>query len=274
MNKPISADIWGIKITDLPREKLVKEILTSSANNDKKQIYYINLHALNMAYSCPRFLNSLSGAHLVFCDGIGVRIATALLGQQLNHRNTPPDWLDDLARIASSSGITLFFLGDEEGVAARAAHFMTERHPRLRIVGTHHGFFEKTGFENDKVVSKINAAAPHILLVGMGMPLQEFWIDANLDTLNARVYLPVGAAFRWFAGVEKRAPKWITDNGLEWLSRLTSHPVKLFKRYIIGNPASFMRLGKTFLFKRKLPPKCKKPILPNCSIKCDFFKER
>jgi N-acetylglucosaminyldiphosphoundecaprenol N-acetyl-beta-D-mannosaminyltransferase len=274
MNKPISAELWGIKVTDLPREELVKVILTLAKNKDKKKIYYINLNALNMAYSCPRFRSSLSDAHLVFCDGIGVRMAAALLGQELNHRNTPPDWLDELANIATGMGVSLFLLGDEKGVALRTARIMSDRHPRLRIVGTHHGFFEKTGSENDSVVSKINADAPHILLVGMGMPVQEFWIDENIDRLNAKVYLPVGAAFRWYSGVEKRAPRWITDNGFEWLSRLISHPIKLYKRYVIGNQIFFMRLAKTILFKRKVPSTCKKPILPHCSNKCEFFKEK
>ncbi len=266
-----SAEVWGINVTDLPREELVKVILTLAKNGDKRKIYYVNQHTLNIAYSCPRFRNSLSGAHLVFCDGFGVRLAAALLGQRLNHRNTPPDWIDELADIATGMDVTLFFLGDEEGVALRAANIMAERHPRLRIVGTHHGFFKKTGSENDYVVSKINAAAPHILLVGMGMPVQEFWVDENIDRLNAKVYLPIGAAFRWYSGVEKRAPRWITDHGFEWLSRLTSHPIKLFKRYVIGNQIFFMRLAKTVLLKRKVPSSCKKPILPHCSNKCEFF---
>lgn len=267
-----SAELWGINVTDLPHEELVKVILTLAKNGDKKKICYVNLHTLNIAYSCLLFRNSLSGAHLVFCDGIGVRLAATLLGQRLNHRNTPPDWLDELADIATGMGVTLFFVGDEEGVALRAAHIMAKRHPRLRIVGTHHGFFKKTGSENDYVVSKINAAAPDILLVGMGMPVQEFWIDENIARLNAKVYLTVGAAFRWYSGVEKRAPKWITNHGFEWLSRLTSHPVKLFERYVIGNQIFFMRLAKTVLFKRKVPSTCKKPILPYCSNKCEFFR--
>jgi N-acetylglucosaminyldiphosphoundecaprenol N-acetyl-beta-D-mannosaminyltransferase len=172
-------------------------------------------------------------------------------GQRLNHRNTPPDWLDDLSGIVSDEGFSLFFLGDKEEVAAKAALIMSERYQRLCIVGTHHGFFEKNGYESDEIVSKINTTAPYILLVGMGMPLEEFWIDENIDRLNAKVYLQVGAAFRWYSGVEKRAPKWITNNGLEWLSRLTLYPVKLFRRYVIGNPALLMRLAankKLFMY--------------------------
>jgi N-acetylglucosaminyldiphosphoundecaprenol N-acetyl-beta-D-mannosaminyltransferase len=269
-----NAELWGINVADLSHEELVEVILDLATHREKNKVYHINLHALNIAYLCPRFRSSLSCAHLVFCDGVGVRMAVALIGQTLNYRNTPPDWLDELAGTATGMVVSLFLLGDEEGVALRSAYIMSERYPRLRIVGTHHGFFEKTGPGNDYVVSKINTAAPDILLVGMGMPLQEFWIDDNVDRLNAKVYLPIGAAFKWYAGVEKRAPRLITDNGLEWLSRLTSHPVKLFKRYVIGNPALFMRLAKTVLFKRKIPLTCKKPFLQHCSNKCEFFNKR
>ncbi len=181
------------------------------------------------------------------------------------------DWIDDLAKIASSNGVAFFFLGDEDFVVSKAKHIMTERHTDLQIKGIHHGFFTKNGVENDVIVSKINATSPHILFVGMGMPTQEFWIDDNIDRLNVNVYLTVGGLFRLYSGVLKRAPKWITDNGFEWLTRLASHPVKLFKRYVIGNPIFFIRFAKAALLKHDLPSTCNKPILPHCSNKCEFF---
>jgi N-acetylglucosaminyldiphosphoundecaprenol N-acetyl-beta-D-mannosaminyltransferase len=141
----------------------------------------------------------------------------------------------------------------------------------LNIVGSHHGFFQKKGLENDSVISKINAVAPDILLVGMGMPTQEFWIDDNIDRLNAKTYIPVGAAFRWYSGIDKRAPKWVTDYGFEWLARFISHPNKFFERYGVGNPLCFIRIFKTELLKYHLPSKCNKAISSYCSDECEFF---
>ncbi len=269
MNKKLY--IFGIEIIDISRDKLLNTIIHMAKSCKKRRIFYVNVHALNIAYRCPRFHSLLSSADLVFNDGFGVNLASAFIGQRLNNRNTPPDWIDDLAEKAISYGVGFFFLGDEEIVVSKAKDVMAERHKNLRIVGIHHGFFTKNGVENNVIVSKINETSPHTLFVGMGMPTQEFWIDDNIDRLNANVYLPVGALFRWYSGVEKRAPKWITDHSFEWLARLALHPVKLFKRYVIGNTIFFIRLAKTVLFKRKVPSTCKKPILPHCSNKCEFF---
>ena len=72
---------------------------------------------------------------------------------------------------------------------------MVAKNPQLRIVGVHHGYYNKnnTGFENKKVVEEINLLHPNILLVGFGMPVQEKWISENLDSLNVNVVMPSGA---------------------------------------------------------------------------------
>jgi N-acetylglucosaminyldiphosphoundecaprenol N-acetyl-beta-D-mannosaminyltransferase len=263
--------IFDICIDDLSRLNLVRSVARFAKNGDRKKVYNVNLHALNIAYSCARFRSSLQCADIVFCDGFGVVLASALLGSPLQYRNTPPDWMDDLADSACADGLSLYFCGDQEGVAAEAARIMTVRHFGLDIRGTHHGFFDKDGRENDKVISNINGAAPDILLVGMGMPIQEFWIDVNAARLNVKVFLPVGAAFTWYSGIEKRAPRVLTDHGLEWLGRLSVHPVRHFRRYVIGNLLFFARFAKWHLRKSGLPSECSGEIFPGCSRDCDFF---
>lgn len=99
----------------------------------------------------------------------------------------------------------------------------------------HHGYFEKTGVENEQVVRRINHFAPDILFVGFGMPLQERWILANRERLNTRVFLPLGACLDFYVGDVWRGPKWLTNHGLEWLTRLLTEPRRLWPRYLIGN---------------------------------------
>jgi N-acetylglucosaminyldiphosphoundecaprenol N-acetyl-beta-D-mannosaminyltransferase len=104
--------------------------------------------------------------------------------------------------------------------------------------------------ENREVVARINRAVPDILLVGFGMPLQEKWIAENRAGLDASVIMTVGAAFDYLAGEVRRAPRWATTRGLEWLGRLLVEPHRLWRRYLIGNPLFFWRV---FLQKLKLP---------------------
>jgi N-acetylglucosaminyldiphosphoundecaprenol N-acetyl-beta-D-mannosaminyltransferase len=178
--------------------------------------------------------------------------------------------MDDLLTGVNSDSLKIFLLGDEEHVLSKAAELMHIKHPGLQLVGTHHGFFKRSGPENDAVVRKINELSPDILLVGMSMPIQEFWIEENFNRLNARTFVPVGAAFRWYCGIEKRPPKWVTDNGFEWLARLVQHPAKLFGRYVIGNPLLIFRVLSVYWLRFGLPSRCSKPLFPGCRNRCAF----
>jgi N-acetylglucosaminyldiphosphoundecaprenol N-acetyl-beta-D-mannosaminyltransferase len=86
------------------------------------------------------------------------------------------------------------------------------------------------------VLQAINATSPDILLVGLGMPIQERWLMENWGFVKAKVALPVGALFDYLAGEIPRAPHWMTDHGLEWLGRLIVEPRRLWRRYLLGNP--------------------------------------
>jgi N-acetylglucosaminyldiphosphoundecaprenol N-acetyl-beta-D-mannosaminyltransferase len=96
--------------------------------------------------------------------------------------------------------------------------------------------------ENQAVIQAINAAKPDILIVGLGTLHQEHWLKENWHSLEAHVALAVGAAFDYVSGEVARGPRWMTDNGLEWLSRLVVEPRRLWRRYVIGNPLFLWRI--------------------------------
>ena len=114
----------------------------------------------------------------------------------------------------------------------------------MNIAFTHHGLLQQNSGhpENEAVIQAINTAKPDILLVGFGMPLQEKWIMDNFERLDVKVIMPVGAAFDYVSGNVRRAPRWMTDHGFEWLGRLMIEPQRLWKRYIIGIPIFFWRI--------------------------------
>ena len=152
----------------------------------------------------------------------------------------------DLSEYCSKNNKTIGFLGSREGVVQRVSSILIKQSKHLNIAFTHHGYFNKTldHPENEAVISAINAAKPDILLVGFGMPIQEKWIMENFDRLDVKVFLPVGAAFDYISGNVPRAPRWMTDHGLEWLGRLIIEPRRLWKRYLIGIPLFFWRVLK------------------------------
>ena len=117
---------------------------------------------------------------------------------------------------------------------------MKERYPELEIAGVRHGYFDRS--ENEAVVEEINAAAPDILLVGLGMPLQERWLMENRQRLDVGVALTGGAVFDYVSGRVRRGPRLLTRGGLEWLARLLAEPRRLWRRYLVGNPLFLLRV--------------------------------
>jgi N-acetylglucosaminyldiphosphoundecaprenol N-acetyl-beta-D-mannosaminyltransferase len=236
--------ILGGKVDAFSLQDCLDSIVRAIRSHQKILLTYANIHALNLAYEQPRFRSFLNRADIVFCDGFGVRLGAALLGQRLQHRFTPPDWLGQLSTLCAQHGYSIYLLGARPGIAEKAAALLKRDHPALNIAGTQHGYFDKTpgSPENEAVLAEINRVKPNILIVGFGMPLQEYWLEENWDRIEANVALTAGAAFDYISGEVRRAPRWMTDNGLEWLGRLIIEPRRLWKRYILGIPLFFARV--------------------------------
>lgn len=243
------AEILGVNVDLITLQELLQAIENMVEGRQHVIIGYVNAHAMNIAYDLAWFRTYLNECSLVFCDGFGLKWGARLLGYRLPERFTPPDWLPMLAQRCCEHDFTLFMLGSEPGVAARAAERLRTAYPNLRIVGTHHGHFDHRlgSAESAQVVRLIDAADPDILLIGFGMPLQERWLREHWGQLHVRVALPIGAAFDFLSGHMPRGPRWMTDHGLEWLSRLLTEPRRLWRRYLIGNLLFFGRiLGQRF----------------------------
>jgi N-acetylglucosaminyldiphosphoundecaprenol N-acetyl-beta-D-mannosaminyltransferase len=237
-------NLLGVRIDPVTLPQLLAHIEQRIAQRQQTMITYANVYAINLAYEQPWFRDVLNQSTLTFCDGFGVKWGARLLGQHIPQRFTPPDWLDQLAALGSQRGYRFFLLGARPGVAWRAAQQLRAAHPDLRIAGVHHGYFDKTpgSAENDAVVRYINAVQPDILILGFGMPLQEHWLHENWPHLNTRVALTGGALFDYISGEVRRGPRWMTDNGFEWLARLVIEPRRLWQRYLVGNPLFLWRV--------------------------------
>jgi N-acetylglucosaminyldiphosphoundecaprenol N-acetyl-beta-D-mannosaminyltransferase len=240
--------ILGVKINLVDVNNVLDYIVESIKNNlNKKAILsYVNVHAINIAFSNYKFKSFINCSHLSFCDGYGIRMAASLLGLKKPTRMTPPDWIDELANVCIENNFSLYFLGSKGGVVQKAADKLTKRHPKLRIVGTHHGYFNKnrSSVDTNNVITKINNVQPEILLIGFGMPMQEYWIEENFSKIEAKVFLPVGAFFDYVSETNKRAPQLFSTLGLEWFFRLLVEPKRMWKRYILGNPMFLYRVFK------------------------------
>ena len=238
-----SITLLGTTFHKLRVQELIDYIIQSSQISKKTVVGHVNVRGINFACDLPWYRKFLNQSDLVFCDGFGILLGAKCCGHTLKseHRMTCPDYIEDLIRACESNNISIYLLAGKPGITDKAIKKLIKIAPNLKIQG-HHGYFEKTGVENDAVIERINQFKPDILYIGFGMPTQERWILENLPQINARVFLPLGACLDFYTGSVKRGPRWMTDRGMEWISRLFVEPHRLWDRYIIGNTIFFVRI--------------------------------
>lgn len=222
---------------------LIEYIVQSAKWSQKTVVANVNVRGMNFACSMPWYRRFINQADIVFCDGFGVLLGAKLNGYDVCscHRMTCPDYIESLAKACEQRGVSLFLLAGKPGVTDQAIAKLSAIAPNLKIQG-HHGYFAKAGAENEAVIEQINRFKPDVLYVGFGMPLQERWIVENYDRIDARVFLPLGACLDFYTGAVYRGPRWLTDLGFEWLTRLMTKPGQLWSRYILGNPLFLCRV--------------------------------
>ena len=208
-----------------------------------RRVMYVNAHVLNQSREHPELRDALATADLVYCDGYGVRLAAKALEVEIPHRMTGADWIWTLASLCEAAGQSIYLLGSEPGVAAEACDRLARAHPSLHLAGAHHGYFELGSDHDARVIEDINQRRPDIVLVGMGSPKQELWVQRNAHRIDTDVLWTVGALFDYVSGRVPRAPSLLADNGLEWIFRLAVEPQRMWRRYLLGNPVFVSRVA-------------------------------
>ena len=143
-----------------PDELLERIIGWVGAGTPTKRVMYVNAHVLNQSREDPALRTALEEADLVYCDGYGVRLAAKALSTEIPHRMTGADWIWDLATLCEARGASVYLLGCEPGVARQAGQRLRRSHPKLRVVGTHHGYFEIGSGHDERVIEDINRCKP------------------------------------------------------------------------------------------------------------------
>jgi N-acetylglucosaminyldiphosphoundecaprenol N-acetyl-beta-D-mannosaminyltransferase len=237
-----SSPIFDIPIDLAQPAELLRTISGWASEARTRRVMYVNAHVVNQSRVTPGLGDALRKADLVYCDGYGVRLAARVLNMPVPHRMTGADWIWGLATLCERFGQSIYLLGSEPPLAREAAARLRRWYPGLDVVGAHHGFFDLDSPHNERVIEDINAHGPRIVLVGMGTPKQELWVDRYADQLGGAVTWTVGALFDYVSGHTPRAPRWLADNGLEWIFRLMIEPDRMWRRYLLGNPVFLSRV--------------------------------
>lgn len=236
----------GVPICDVTMDEaleVVRQRLDEPVGPPTTSIYFANANALNLASEDPSYAAVWERADFVFGDGSGVRWGSRILRgkaprDNVNGTDLVPRMFLDLGR----PGRRYFLLGSTPDGVSRAADFAKTQFPDWGLADFHHGYVhDLSRSESEALLKRIRESGADVLLVGMGNPLQERWIDAHREALGVRVALAIGGLFAYWAGDLDRAPSWMRRLGIEWLHLMLRQPRKV-PRYMLGNPAFLCRV--------------------------------
>jgi len=223
-------NLFGVLLDHIDYNKACQRVDKFLQFYGRKVIVTPNAEIIMAARKNTDFMEMLNKADICLPDGIGVVIASRILGNPLIERTTGFDFMMKILKMAEKQDLSVFLLGGKPGVAQKAAAQLKVMFRGLEISGTHHGYFKNE--EEDKIIEIINDNKPDILLVAMGFPKQEKFMIENKEKLNFRVAIGVGGSFDVLSGNVNRAPDFMQKAGLEWLFRLITQPWR-FKRMTV-----------------------------------------
>ena len=230
--------IGNIKLVAARKNEILEELSFRLATQMKTRIFFLDVPCFNVAQKNSSYLRNLNAAEFVLNDGIGVgaRAFDNSIKEKLNSTDFTPEVLE----ILNEEKMSLYLLGGLPGVADSAAENIMNNFPDIILSGTCHG-----SFENPMDVRKdINKVKPDLLLVGMGVPIQENWISEHFEELDATLIMAVGDYLDIASGRVTQVPAVFGKMRIEWAYHLFLKPERLFKRYIIGNAVFLIHILK------------------------------
>jgi N-acetylglucosaminyldiphosphoundecaprenol N-acetyl-beta-D-mannosaminyltransferase len=193
----------------------------------------VNVAILMMMRSNANLRHFVDEASLIVADGQPLVWASRLLGCSLPERVTGIDLIEDLMALSEQEEFGVYLMGATSEVIHEVAGNLQLQYPRLRICGMADGYFSLDHAEDR--VRAVRESQANILLVGMGVPRQEYFLDRYWADLGVNLAIGVGGSFDVIAGIRQRAPLWVQETGLEWLFRLIQEPGRLWQRYLTTN---------------------------------------
>lgn len=235
-----TVEVLGVPVARLTAAAAREELVRLYERDRPALVAYANAHTLNLASKDSGYREVLRRADIVLNDGAGLAIAGRVFGKPFPENLNGSDFNPQILEEAAARAWPVYFLGAKPGVAEEAARRLSARIPGLRVIGTRDGYF--TPSESEAVARSIAETGAGVLMVAMGNPLQETWLNRHLEATGARLGVGVGAFLDFTAGVVPRAPRWMNRLGVEWAYRLLQEPRRMWRRYVLGNPLFLLRV--------------------------------
>lgn len=237
--------VLGARIDVVSGPDLLSRLQTAEPSTPV-HLGYVNAHSLNLAYLDQTYRSAINQCAYVLNDGVGLSIAARMRGVTFPDDLNGSDFTLRVLSLAAAQDWGVFLYGGRPGVAAAAADRLSARVPGVRIVGVHDGF----SHDPRSVARQVREAGADVVIVALGNPGQELWLDEWLAETGCRLGVGVGAFLDFVSGRVPRAPAWVHALGLEWVYRLCREPRRLARRYVIGNPVFLYRAWRLRIAER------------------------
>jgi len=229
--------ILGVKISAIDIDDACSLVERGVLKRQKRYICVCPVSTIMECKKNEKVLRSVNSADLATPDGMTVVWLGRMHGYKNIRRVYGPELMEEVCAISAKSGYKNYLYGSTQEVLGKLKERLVKEYPGLIISGMFSPPFRQlSNDEDNKIVEEINNNAPDIVWVGLGSPKQDLWMYEHRDRINAPVMIGVGAAFDFLAGTKPQAPRWIRDNGFEWLFRLVTEPKRLWCRYLVDCP--------------------------------------
>lgn len=224
----------------MTKEEVIARIADAVAGGNRLIMANLNVHGMAKVHESAAMARLLAQPDCqVMIDGMPVLfLANIVTGAALSRekRTTSLDFYDEMFRRGAASGWQFAYVGSRPDVLVQGLDLLRQRFPDLRIEGRD-GYFDMTDLspasKHGALIEWLRDLSPDVLIVGMGMPRQEEWIERVQGMIDARVFMPTGAYLDYQVGVQRPAPRWMGRYGVEWMYRLSHSPYRLGYRYLV-----------------------------------------
>jgi len=239
--------LLGVHIDDISLDEALRISEAWLREGGLHQVATVGPEFILEATANPTFLRIINSSALSLPEGIGVKVGFMLSGHRHRHRVPGVTYVAGLMSLAAHHGRSVFLYGGAPGVAADAARELLRRYPGLKIAGVESGTRHIWGRVPDhRIAERIHHAKPDILLVALGAPKQELWIDRHRDALHdVKIAIGVGRTFDYLSGRVPEPPAWVRRFGVEWLHTFVNagrlHQPKMRRQRVKNATFHFLR---------------------------------
>ena len=210
----------------------VRDCEAFMAGEQPANLVTVNADFVAQAYENEELRNILAFADRAVCDGMPLVWLSRLFNVPLPERIAGSDLVFQLFESCARRQFGVYFLGSDPETLDTVRTFLAERHPGLRVAGSFSPPFAPVDeWPNKEILAELRQTRPELLLVAVGCPKQEFWIQRYAREAGIPLSIGIGASLDFISGRQQRAPKWMRTTGLEWLWRMASNPKRLVSRY-------------------------------------------